>query len=169
MKETNRIWILGAIGSGKTHFAERLSKKLKIRHYQLDDIYWQKKWTEMRSERLRIKMLTKIAKNKHWIIEGVFSDWIEQGIKKADLVIWIEPSISVIIWRLFVRYIKGKLKGHPEELKAIIQMIRLSKAYKKSNGLTYLKHKVLVRKHKLKVIVVKNNKQLINLLEELDV
>ncbi|MBS3144559.1 AAA family ATPase, partial [Candidatus Woesearchaeota archaeon] len=44
-KEFKRIYILGCSGSGKTSVAQELARKLHIQHYDLDDLFWKKKYT----------------------------------------------------------------------------------------------------------------------------
>ena len=39
-----KIHIIGSSGSGKSYFAEKLSKKFNIPHYYLDDIEWKRKY-----------------------------------------------------------------------------------------------------------------------------
>ena len=106
MPKYNRIWIIGGSGSGKTYLARKISKILKIKNYELDDIIWDKKYTLKRPKALMVKKLKKITKKEKWIIEGVSSSWIESGIKRADLVILLKVHSSKIIWRLFLRHLQ---------------------------------------------------------------
>ena len=39
-KKINRFYIIGPEGSGKSTLARIISKKLKIEHYDLDDLVW---------------------------------------------------------------------------------------------------------------------------------
>jgi adenylate kinase family enzyme len=78
-----RIFILGTTGTGKTHLAYLLSKKLKIKKYSLDDVYWKRKYDIKRTEKERDKELKKITKNKRWIIEGIYSHWPKKAAKKV--------------------------------------------------------------------------------------
>ena len=61
------------MASGKTTLAKKISKKLNIQHYDLDDLFWERKYDLKRSHEECTKRLKKIAKKKQWIIEGVFS------------------------------------------------------------------------------------------------
>jgi len=52
-KDLNKIFILGSSGSGKTFLANLLSKKLNIPSYDLDDIFWYKKYTKKRAREIK--------------------------------------------------------------------------------------------------------------------
>ena len=39
----NKIYIVGNVGSGKTTFANKLSKALNIKNYELDSLVWNNK------------------------------------------------------------------------------------------------------------------------------
>lgn len=109
-----KIYIAGALGSGKTTYAARLSKTNGITVFSLDDIFWDNtgKIPKKRSDDLRKKLLNQVLKeNKSWIIEGAsFSDYIDDAIKSADEVHIIKTNKWVRIYRMIKRYIKRKLR-----------------------------------------------------------
>ena len=74
-----KIFISGGPGSGKTTYAKKLSAKMNIPHFDLDDIKWEKaSFNSERPKEERLKLRDKIlSENDSWIIEGVyFKDWI---------------------------------------------------------------------------------------------
>ena len=82
-----KILIFGATNSGKSTLAKILSKKLKIRHYDMDDIFWKRKYDQKRTDKQCEKLLKIKCKKKQWIIEGAYSRWVECAIKSADFII----------------------------------------------------------------------------------
>ncbi len=50
IKEGEYVAVMGPSGCGKSTIANKLSKELKVPHYDLDDIYWIKKAHENISE-----------------------------------------------------------------------------------------------------------------------
>lgn len=154
--DMKRIYILGNAGSGKTYLAKKLSKILKIQDYNLDDIFFYRKYDKKRSEKNREKLFKSIYKKKKWIIEGGYLSWIEEGIKKSDLVIFIEVPFYKTIYRVFKRFKKRKGK-HKETWKDVFILIRSAKRYKKKG---YYKHQELIQKHKAEVIYLKNKKEI---------
>jgi len=156
----NRIWILGTSGSGKTFLAKKLSDDLNIKHYDLDDIFWFRKYDKKRNERDRIKILSKICKTEKWIIEGVFSSWVDKAIKRSDLVIWLDIHPSIMIWRVISRFFKRR-REHKESFKDLFVLIKYVISYRNKNqSAGYYKHKRLIEKHKVNFICIKNKKEL---------
>ena len=58
----NRIYIIGTVASGKSFLAGKLSKILKIKHYDLDDIFWGSKFDEKREEKERNRLFRNLCK-----------------------------------------------------------------------------------------------------------
>ncbi len=56
-----RIFILGNMGSGKSTLAKKISKKLNISHYDLDDIFWSRKFNKKRNYKLRDKKFRELC------------------------------------------------------------------------------------------------------------
>ena len=111
--KTNRIYILGTVASGKTTIAKELSKKLKIKHYDLDNIYWLS-FNKKRDEKERDKFFRRLCNKNKWIVEGAYSSWIDYGIKKANLVILLKLPRALLLWRVTKRVLKkekSKLMG----------------------------------------------------------
>ena len=170
----DKIYILGTVGSGKTYLAKKLSEILKIEHYDLDDIFWTTKFNKKRNEKERNILFKEICNKKKWIIEGVYSTWIECGIKKSNLVILVNPKTPALLYRIIKRYIKrekSKIKGKERYNENFNDLLGLTKAvlkYKrKSFERGYYKHKELIDKHKVEVIYLRNKKETNKLLKDI--
>ena len=59
-----KIHIIGSSGSGKSYFAEKLSKKFNILHYDLDDIEWKRKYDIENEPGTKEKLLNEILKKR---------------------------------------------------------------------------------------------------------
>ena len=163
----NRILILGCSGSGKTFLATTISKNLKIKSYDLDDIFFERKYDIKRNEIVRLKLLNKITKTKKWIIEGVYSSWIDEAVKKSDIVILLDFPFTILAWRIFKRYVKRITKGQKESFKDMLILIRYAFKYKSKNQASgLLKHKELINKHSVKFIHIQNKSELNRLVKE---
>lgn len=114
MKPT-KIHIVGSVGSGKTTFARRLSKKLNIAYYELDNVVWKRKLNEdvhdvKRTPEERDEYLSGILNLNEWIVEGVHSvDWVMQSIQKADVIIFLDVNYFVRINRIIRRFFLQRL------------------------------------------------------------
>lgn len=159
-----RIRIIGTPGSGKTYLAKLISKKLKIPVYDLDDVYWQKKYTKRRDPKKIGKLIKKIIKKRKWIIEGmqwgIESEWI---VKRSDVTVWVDPGLIKIIFRLIMRHVKRKEKT----LIGTLQLLKAATKYKLNIFSGHKKaHKDYLKKYNNKFIIIKGNKDLQEFLEK---
>ncbi|MEK6913904.1 MAG: AAA family ATPase [Nanoarchaeota archaeon] len=160
-----RIYILGASGSGKSFISKKLSKILRISVYDLDDLFWkhgkERKYDVKRDEKERNNLLKEITKKDKWIIEGCYSSWIEDSIRKSDLVIWLDPSFPILAHRLILRFFKRKILMSKDGLKDLGLLLKYAKNYHvKNQPAGFYKHKELIEKNKLKFIYIKNKREL---------
>ena len=161
-----KILIFGATNSGKSTLAKILSKKLKIRHYDMDDIFWKRKYDQKRTDKQCEKLLKIKCKKKQWIIEGAYSRWVECAIKSADFIILLKIPLRKLVFRLTKRTIKRKLsrdrkKRNRESFKDYKLLLKFAKKYGKKNDIGgYETHKQLSEKHKKEFIILKNNRQI---------
>jgi adenylate kinase family enzyme len=165
-KIINKLYILGTSGSGKSKLADKLSKILKIKIFNLDDIFWLKKYTKKRDFYQRKKKLKALLKkNQEWIIEGVFTDWSKEAIQKANMLIWIDLPKRILSYRIFKRYLKRR-NQKKETLKDCIELIKYARSYKKSSGTTsYTSHKKTLQNSHAKKVIIRNKRDLKKLFE----
>lgn len=166
--KVDRIYIVGGSGAGKTFMATKLSQKLKIKHYDLDNIVFKKNEFERVSEKIRDKIIKNITNKAKWIIEGAYSkEWIIPIYKKADLVIIIDVHHLILKKRILFRVIKRKLgilKGKKETLKDFIELYNYVNSYKKE---CLTKHKKFVKQYKNKFIILRSNGEITKFLKEI--
>tara|TARA_Y100000310_G_C20661534_1_gene805066 strand:+ start:114 stop:605 length:492 start_codon:yes stop_codon:yes gene_type:complete len=161
----NKIYILGSVGSGKTTLAKKISNKLKIPLFELDDVYWKKKYTIKRGESEKRKELSKIlGKHKKWIIEGASGSFVGKAVKQADLVIWLDLHHRLLSFRIIKRSFREMLKGE-QSFSGMRRLLSEIKDYKNRNGM-YKKHRKLLRGNK-KYVVLRSRGDIKKLLDEL--
>jgi adenylate kinase family enzyme len=134
-----KIHIIGGCGSGKSYISKKLSKKLNIPYFDLDDVFWDNKQRTMGIERnpaKRNKKLLNIINKKKWIIEGIFISFTKPSFKKADLIVVLKPSTFTLIFRITKRFIKRKLgiehSKKKETLKEFTKLLKFTKIYYKT-------------------------------------
>ncbi len=158
-----RIYIIGNSASGKTSLAKQLSRILKIKAYDLDDFYWQKKFAKKRNPKIVEKLVKKVTRRKTWVIEGVYSSCVTCSLEKADLIIWLDYPVHVITWRLLKRQIKKR-----EKLSSTIDFLHYAWDYYRKpthkhharNESTRHKHKMIVEKYHAEIVHITGNKEL---------
>jgi adenylate kinase family enzyme len=162
-KKIQRIYIIGNSASGKTSLAKRLSKALKIKAYDLDDFYWQKKFTKKRAPGAVEKLVKKATHRKKWIIEGVYSSCVTCSLDKADVVIWLDYPFRVIAWQLIKRQIK---RG--EKLSELLDFLHYVRDYYRKpthrhyerNESNYYKHKRIAETYPAEIVHITSKKEL---------
>jgi len=166
----NKVYIIGPEASGKSTLARVLSKKLKIKHYDLDDVVWKRRYDEKRTKKLRLKKLNLIIKKKKWIIEGIFGGWTEPVFKSSDLVIVLNLDYSILIKNLLKRSLFKRFKYEKEKtnIKQTLKLVKHVKKYRfRDHVKSYSGHKKLINKHNCNYIKINTKKELKNLLKNL--
>lgn len=97
-----RIVIFGRSGSGKSTFAMKLGKNLKLPVYHLDKYFFLENWVPRNYEEF-LKIQKCLVKNDSWIIDGNNSKSLEIRYKKADLVLYFNYPRFLCYWRVFKR------------------------------------------------------------------
>lgn len=162
-----KIRIIGTCGSGKSFLAKEITEKTGIKKYDLDNIFWVKKYTKRRSDNEIKKLLEKISKKKKWIIEGMHYGITENIEKKSDLIVWINPQWNKIFWRLIKRFFNRK--GKPgESVKDTIRLLNWMTRYKINIFSKSKKaHKNIFKKYSDKSIILKNKNEINKFLKKL--
>lgn len=166
----NKISILGSPGSGKSYLAKEISKILKIQNYDLDYLFFASKFDKKRDEEERDKLFKKVCKKKKWIMEGAYTSWIEEGIKKSDLIVFLKTPPYISAYRTFKRFRRRKKEKaiNDETWKGFFELLNFLRKYKKKNySKGYYKHKEMVDRHKVDVVYLKNKKEINKFLEDI--
>lgn len=110
--ETNKLKKIVVIGdscSGKTTLARDLSKKLGIKHIELDSLFWEGNWKNVDTIEFK-KRITSALQDTNFITDGNFSMARDVIWDKTDTIIWIDLPIWIILTRFFSRSISRSLK-----------------------------------------------------------
>ncbi len=101
-----RIMIIGGPGSGKSTLARLLGARLDLPVYYMDQIHWTPGWVE-RPQAERIEMVRDIIAREAWVFEGGHSMTQAARLERADLLIWLDIGVSLRIWRVVRRNLRG--------------------------------------------------------------
>lgn len=102
----NRISIVGGSGSGKSTLCDILSKELNLPAIHLDGINFKPNWVE-RDKTERDKIISDIAFDDKWIIDGNYTKSIKNRFDRADLIIWLDYPVFMLLKGVFKRIIKN--------------------------------------------------------------
>ena len=133
-----KIYIIGAVGSGKTTLAKNISSYFNILHFELDDIVWDnnKKEDRKRSDEEIKELFLEIINRDNWIIEDIGRRKFNSAYEKTDIIIFMSIPKHIRDYRLLKRWIyqkTGKLKSnYKPTLNMLYNMYVWSKADEKS-------------------------------------
>jgi adenylate kinase family enzyme len=94
--------VIGTTGSGKSTLAEQLSAKLGLDYIELDALNWGPNWTPAGDELLRARV-DEATRSPGWVVAGNYSVTRPVTWPRAEVVIWLDYSFWVILWRLWTR------------------------------------------------------------------
>lgn len=160
-----KLYIVGAVASGKSTFARRLSETSNIPSYSLDEVVHipdkANPWgNRKRSVEERDELFRSIITQSQWIVEDTGRPCFKFALDGADLIVLLEISKWNRKYRIIKRWIKQRLgiekciyKPRFEMLK---KMLKWSKDY--DTGRDNLNERIA--SYKDKVVTIANNKDM---------
>jgi len=119
-----RIHIIGSAGSGKTTLARQLAAVLNAPCYELDNIGYANHAN--RSLELRLEDVRQIVSQPTWVSEGGFIWWVDDLLRGADVIVWLDLHWTLCYRRIVLRHVRADIarnNSHPGFLK----MLRFAK------------------------------------------
>ncbi|HVG48064.1 MAG TPA: AAA family ATPase [Rubellimicrobium sp.] len=108
-----RVLIVGQPGSGKSSLARALGARTDLPVTHLDLFHWAPGWTERPPEE-RLRLTLNAAAREAWIIEGnYFATWEARALR-ADLLIWLDRSVGLRLWRVTRRLVLSLGRSRPD-------------------------------------------------------
>jgi len=87
--------------------AKQLNEYLQYKWVDLDDLHWLPDWQERPDEAFIELVHSKIMSQEQWIVSGSYHSLIEDNLwQDADTIIWLNYSLSLILYRYFTRTYK---------------------------------------------------------------
>lgn len=113
MTEAKRIAIIGGSGSGKTTLTTNLARELKLPVMHIDGVHHLANW-EIRDKAERDEIILEKVHSDSWIIDGTYTSTLEERVKVADFVIYLDYSSLAQVKGVLQRYLKNPGKEKPE-------------------------------------------------------
>lgn len=97
--------LIGTPGSGKSFISRTLCKKLKAGNIELDELSWLPGWKNPPKAEFTQKLGEQLAANEFngWVVDGNYMDSREQVWKTADVIVWLDYSIWLVLYQLIKR------------------------------------------------------------------
>lgn len=109
LQDIHRIHIIGGAGSGKTTLARRLGTLLDAPYYDLDEIGYEGGFGAKRPLEARLADIERIVAQSAWITEGGYIWWVDDLLRAADIIVWLDLPWRIRRWRIITRHIKADL------------------------------------------------------------
>ena len=92
----------GGSGAGKTTIARALAVRMGVPVIELDSLFHGPNWTPTPTEVFRQRILAATSDDA-WVIDGNYSVVRDVTWGRADTLIWLDPSITTLLRRVFLR------------------------------------------------------------------
>ncbi len=113
MDKIKRISIVGAPGTGKTTLAYKLKEIFNLPICHIDSIHHLPNWV-LREEKERDSMILEEIKKDEWIIDGTYTNTLEERAKVSDIVIFLDYPTITSLKGVFQRLSKDLGKEKPD-------------------------------------------------------
>ena len=111
--------------------------------------------------------MNNIIDNDNWIVEGVYYKWLSESFLRADIIYYLDTNVLIRHFRIIKRFIKQRLGIERSIYKqTVIGLIKMLIWNHQFNSTHRKKIFGILVPYKNKVKVLKNNKEIIRLLEE---
>ena len=105
MSTSQRIHIVGTAGSGKTTLGRELSARLGIPHIELDRLFWEENWRKSDLKVFKTRVREALS-GESWVVEGNYSLAREIVWERVELVVWLDFSLWICLWRVLTRSVR---------------------------------------------------------------
>ncbi|KAL0485169.1 hypothetical protein AKO1_004281 [Acrasis kona] len=122
-KQPIRMVVVGCSGSGKSYLTKELANKYSLDRIELDYIHWRPNWNEATEYEFTCKLNElldasekKIAtgQSRGWVIDGNYTKRVPRITwSKANFAIWLDYSLSIVLFRLLTRTFKRIIFKEP--------------------------------------------------------
>ena len=85
-----------------------LDSILHLPHIELDALHWGPNWTPAQVEEFRRRIFSALACDA-WVVDGNYTVARESIWPKATMLVWLDYSLFLILWRLWRRTLRRGL------------------------------------------------------------
>jgi len=110
IRNLRRVSVVGTSCSGKTTFAKNLAEILKVKHIELDAIYWLPDWVE-RPQQEFLDLVEKAAAADAWVFDGNYTRTREIVWRRATAIVWLDYSFPQTFYRALNRTTRRVFSG----------------------------------------------------------
>jgi len=104
-----RIAVSGPSGSGKTTLAAELSRRLGLRHVEIDALHHGPNWESCGADVLRERVGAALE-GDGWIVDSTYRGMLGDLVyERAETFVWLDLPVHLVMWRLVRRtHVRGR-------------------------------------------------------------
>lgn len=160
--QPTKIAIVGSPGAGKSTFARRLQKATGLPLYHLDQVHFSANWQHKYDAAGWLQFLRELTAKDRWIIDGNYFNTLEERIRTADLVIYLQISPLRALRRVIQRRIQYHETARPDAPEGCREQLH-PHLFKSIFTYPFRSHPRIMRllaTHKTNAVFLKNSKQM---------
>lgn len=105
--------IFGGSGSGKSTLARQIGALTGLPVVHIDPMYWKPGWVQRPAEETH-RLVREAISKEEWVFEGNNSATMEERVRLADLIIYLDMPLHVRLWRFTKRWWTYRGKTRPD-------------------------------------------------------
>lgn len=95
--------IIGCGGAGKSTLARTIGEILEMPVIHLDQAYWKPNWEE-RDKQEWARIVTTLADQEEWILDGNYGGTMDIRLQRADTVLFLDRSRWLCVYQVLKRW-----------------------------------------------------------------
>ncbi len=106
----SKFVIIGTSSAGKSTFAKSLSALLGCSRIELDELFWAPHWQQKPVEDFKA-LVAQATQGARWVADGNYASVRDTLWGRADIIVWLNYSLSSVLWRGLRRAIRRSVTG----------------------------------------------------------
>ncbi|WP_223168000.1 topology modulation protein [Nonomuraea sp. SYSU D8015] len=100
-----RVAVVGCCGSGKSHIARELGKRMNAPVVHLDAMYYDDEWNPLPPEKFEARQRDLVI-GERWIADGNYNATLQIRLEACDTVVFVDVPTWAALWGIFSRQIR---------------------------------------------------------------
>lgn len=132
-----KIHIFAAPGSGKSYLAKKIAECCQYPRLDLDDIFWDSNaeyYGIKNNPEKRNLQLAEFLKNKQYVVEGVYYEWLKPSFDAADVIVILKVNVWKRTYHILKRFFERKwgiIQGKKATVASTIRLLKWNFKFEK--------------------------------------